>query len=135
MNLLEYFAFADVPPKELAKVADRKKNNGLAYCLREYHEKVYFGLEPLNLEARLGLFHSVRGHVLTADEKLSIKEKLELEGYPLIDGVFDVAARYFVESGCDLDSISKENVQSVVLNKSSKSKSSSAKRLVLTQNV
>jgi len=132
LNLLEYYSFTDLSPRDLATLANGKENTGLAFYLREYHEKVYFGLEPLNLEARLGLFHSIRGHVLTADEKLTIKEKLEEEGYPLIDGVFDMAARYYVEGG--IDSISKENVQSTVLNQVSKSKSATAKKLILTQN-
>ena len=64
------------------------------------------------MDERLTMFHSVKGYELTQDDKLSIYQKLTDEGYPLIDSVFDMAARYYVEFG--IDSISKEQIRNDV---------------------
>lgn len=113
MNLMEYYSFTDLSPKELGKVALSNKRAMLNLALINMHDKCYWQLKPLDMSARLRLFHSIKGRELTADDKLTIRDKLQQEGFPLVDGVYDIAARYYVEGG--VDSISKENIRNAVI--------------------
>ena len=113
INLIEYYSLTDLSPVELGKIALANKRPMLNLALREFDDKCYWLLKPVDMEARLRLFHSIKGRELTADDKLTIKEKLEQEGFPFVDGVYDIAARLYVNSG--VDSISRENIRNSMI--------------------
>jgi len=131
INLLEYYSITDLTPKQLSKEAANIKKHLLNFYLTSFDEKCFFLQRPLDIEARLRLFHSVKGKELTADDKLTIKEKLEQEGFPLFDGVFDLAARYYVESG--VDAITKENIRKTIITSYNNAHSFDGKRIELSE--
>jgi hypothetical protein len=131
INLLEYYALTDLTPKQLSKEASSAKKYALNFYLAEFDEQCFFLQRPLDMDARLRLFHAFKGRELTADDKLTIKEKLEQEGFPLFDGVYDLAARYYVESG--VDSITKENVRRTIITCYNSAHSFDGKRIELSE--
>lgn len=108
-GFIEYYSLTDIPPKELAAIARRQGRKSLSVVLTSFDSDSYYQTREVRMNERLNLFHSVKGYELTQDDKLSIHQKLVSEGYPLIDSIFDMAARYFVEFG--IDSISKEQIK------------------------
>lgn len=115
MNLLEYFCFTDLTPKELGKVARSKKRVGLAICLKEFEDACYWHLRPLEIEKRMKLFFSINDRELTPEDKLTMRDKLAEEGFPLCDGVFDFSARYYIKGGAE--AISKEQIRNNIISK------------------
>lgn len=113
MNLMEYYSVTDLSPKDLGKVALKHGRQTLNIYLREYDDQYYWHMKPLDMQLRMRLFHSVKGRALTAEDKLTIKEKMEQENFPLTDGVFDFAARQYVING--VDSISKEQIRNRII--------------------
>lgn len=109
MNLLEYYSITDITPRELSTIAGNMGRQGLHFVIREYNEINYWLQKPLDLPSRLKLFYSVKGYELTPDDKIAIADKLKEEGFPLLDGIFDLAIRYYCQSG--IESISKEKIR------------------------
>lgn len=108
-GFMEYYSLTDIPPRELAAIARRQGRRSLSVVLTSFDSASYYQTREVKMDERLTMFHSVKGYELTQDDKLSIYQKLIDEGYPLIDSVFDMAARYYVEFG--IDSISKEQIR------------------------
>lgn len=115
MNLIEYFSFTDITPLELSKLAFKQENRKMGLYLLDFSERNYWLLKPLDLSKKLNLYHSIKDYVLTPEDKINIKEKLEQEGYPLLEGVFDQAARSYVTEG--IDSISREKIRDSIIEK------------------
>lgn len=129
-NLLDYYSFTSLKPEELAVVARTDKKPSLALNLITFGETFSWLSREINMNDRLKNFYSIYGHEFTPDEKLTIYEKIREEGYPLIDGVYDVAARMYVMEG--IDAISKEKIREKVVarNTDAKTASSQNKKLV-----
>lgn len=113
INLLEYFAITPYLPSELSRIAFYKKRNGLGATITEFKTKYWTKLLPLDMEARVNCFYSKNGHVFTPEEKYDICGKLMSEGYPILEGVWEQAARVYMEKG--LDGISKSEVSKNLL--------------------
>ena len=112
-TVLEYYALTDVEPLNLKKVALAKNRRSTALKLQIFDEKNLWNYSNVDMNSRLRLEHSIRGRELTIEDKILIKDFIEKEGYPLIDGVFDMVARHYVELG--IESASKENISSKVI--------------------
>lgn len=112
-SLIDYYALSDISPKELAAVARKQKSVSTSVALVAFDNNTYYGSRPVNMAERLTCFHSVKGYELTVDDKMAIYDKLSQEGYPLMTGIYDVAARYYVMYG--IDSISKENIRGKII--------------------
>ena len=62
---------------------------------------------------KLRLMHAAAGHELTADEKLTIYDKIKEEGFPTQEGIYNYAARLFVTQG--VEAISKEEIVLIIV--------------------
>ena len=113
MNLLEYYSVTDITPIELSDYAYRNGSKSTAIVLRTYDERVFWNSRPLNMISRLSLFYSIRGYELTPEDKLAIRDKLEVEGFPLMEGIFDLAARKYVSEG--IEAISKSKIRDEII--------------------
>lgn len=111
-SLLEYYSFTDVCPKDLARIAYKKNRRDLSTALRVFDNKWFGASKKINIKSRLSNGHSIRGVELDALDKIRIYKKLAEEGYPLLDGVYERAAFYYMIYG--IDSLSKENVRNRV---------------------
>lgn len=112
-GLMEYYSLTDLEPNILARMARRNKKASLANSLLKFTEDFYWLRQEINMSEKLRLLHAAGGHELTADEKLSIYDKIKEEGYPTIEGIFNYSARLFVSQG--IDSISKEEIRTRVI--------------------
>lgn len=112
-GLMEYYSLTDLEPNQLSRVARRNKKASLATTLLKFSEDFYWLRQPVKMDEKLKLLHAVAGHELTQDEKLTIHDKLKEEGFPLIEGIFNYAARLFVTQG--IDSISKEQIREKIV--------------------
>lgn len=119
-SLLEYYALTDIRPTDLSKIAYRQKRTGTGLALRIFNDKNFWLSQKLDMSSKLRLKHSVKGRELTPDDKLLIKDTIEQEGYPLIDGVFDMIARHYVEHG--IEYASKENIRNQVISSYNRAK-------------
>lgn len=113
-GLAEYYALTDLEPNQLSRVARRNKKASLANSLLKFADDYYWLRQPVKMDEKLRLLHAVAGHELTQDEKLTIYDKLKEEGFPIMEGIFNYAARLFVTQG--VDSISKEKIREKVVN-------------------
>lgn len=114
-SLLEYYAFTDITPDELAKEAYKEKMRPAATTITKFRDKNFWNSINLNVEETISLYHSINGKELSENDKRIIIETLKDEGYPLLDGIYRVAARNYVNFG--VESILKENVRQRVLGK------------------
>lgn len=112
-SLLEYYALTDIRPTDLSKIAYRQKRTGTGLALRIFNDKNFWLSQKLDMSSKLRLKHSVKGRELTPDDKLLIKDTIEQEGYPLIDGVFDMIARHYVNQG--IESVTKDIISAQVI--------------------
>ena len=112
-GLMEYYSLTDLEPNILARMARRNKKASLANSLLKFTEDFYWLRQEINMSEKLKLLHAAGGHELTADEKLSIYDKIKEEGYPTFEGIFNYSARLFASQG--IDSISKEEIRTRVI--------------------
>ncbi len=114
-SLLEYYSFTNVKPKELIKIAHSKKMRSIALDIAKFNDTNFWNQLDLNVEETIRLYHSINSKELGESDKRLILKTLIDEGYPLLDGIYRIAARYYVNFG--IDSILKENVRTRVLEK------------------
>ena len=112
-SLLEYYSLTDIKPLDLSRIAYQQKRVSVGLALRLFSEKYFWLSRPLDMESRLNLNHSIKGHELTPDDKFLIKNAIEQEEYPLIDGVFDMIARHYVNQG--IESVTKDIISAQVI--------------------
>ncbi len=112
-SLLEYYALTDIDPITLSKIAYKQRRVSIGLTLRVFSDKTFWVSQKLDMSSRLRLTHSIKGRELTPEDKLLIKDIMEEEGYPLMDGVFDMIARHYVEHG--VESVAKENIRNQVI--------------------
>ena len=112
-GLMEYYSLTDLEPSVLARMARRNKKASLANRLSKFIEDFFWLSQEIKMSEKLRLLHAVGGHELTADEKLSIYDKIKEEGYPTFEGIFNYSARLFVSQG--IDSISKEKIRTKII--------------------
>lgn len=112
-GLMEFYSLTDLEAKQVARLARKYKKASLANSVLKFNEDYYWLRQNVNMSEKLRLMHAAAGHELTADEKLTIYEKLQSEGFPNQEGVFNYAARLFVTEG--VDSISKEGIKTRVM--------------------
>lgn len=112
-SLLEYFSLTDIEPRDLTKIANNNKRRNLGNRISAFAENHYFGLCKVDMGKKLRNFHSIHGYELTPDDKLNIEMKLAEEKLPLIEEIYDLAARYYVDKGVDY--ISKEAIRNSVI--------------------
>ncbi len=112
-GLMEYYSLTDLEPNILARMARRNKKASLANSLSKFTEDFFWLRQEINMSEKLRLLHAAGGHELTADEKLSIYDKIKEEGYPTFEGIFNYSARLFVSQG--IDSISKEEIRTKII--------------------
>lgn len=79
INLLEYFSLVDEYPLPLAKLASKNGYKSLAVYLRNYSAQASWSFMNLRIDEKLALYHSINGHELTADDKLTVVDKLQSE--------------------------------------------------------
>lgn len=113
-GLMEYYSLTDLSPIELSKIARKNKKISLCNSLTKFNEDNYWLRQPVKMNEKFTHFHSINGHELTEDEKLTIYEKMQQENYPLLEGIYCYAARVYVNKG--VDAISKEQVREKVKN-------------------
>lgn len=114
-SLLEYYSFTNVKPKELIKIAHSKKMRSIALDIAKFNDTNFWNQLDLNIDETIRLYHSVNSRELDKSDKMLIIRTLIDEGYPLLDGLYRVAARYYVNFG--IDSILKKNIRNRVLEK------------------
>lgn len=114
-SLLEYYAFTDIEPAELAKLTHKNKLGSTAATIVKFRDRNFWNSINLNVEETINLYHSINNKELSKNDKKIIIETLDKEGYPLLDGIYRIAARYYVNFG--VESILKENVRERVLGK------------------
>lgn len=119
-SLLEYYSLTDIKPLDLSRIAYQQKRVSVGLTLRVFSEKYFWLSRPLDMGSRLNLNHSIKGHELTPDDKFLIKNAIEQEEYPLVDGVFDMMARHYVEHG--IEYASKENIRNQVISSYNRAK-------------
>ena len=112
-GLLQYFSLTDIMPIPLSKIALSKGKRSLARFLNKFDDQNYWNLNELDLEKNIRLLHSVRGHVVTQQEKLNVVEKLKEEAFPLLEGTLMEGSRYYVCKG--LAAISKKKKKKELL--------------------
>ena len=112
-GLMEYYSLTDLEPNVLARMARINKKVSLANSLSKFTEDFFWLRKKIKMSEKLRLLHAVGGHELTADEKLSIYDKIKEEGYPTFEGIFNYSARLFVSQG--IDSISKEKIRTKII--------------------
>lgn len=112
-GLMEYYSLTDLEPNVLARMARRNKKASLANSLSKFTEDFFWLRQEIKMSEKLRLLHAAGGHELTADEKLSIYDKIKEEGYPTFEGIFNYSARLFVSQG--IDSISKEKIRTKII--------------------
>lgn len=110
----EYFSLTDLTPNELAEIAVSVKRGRDATRLRAFGEQNLGSLWKSDLQKRINFFHSVDGYELTPDDKMSVFDKLEQEGFPFVEGIVDRAFRYYVREG--IDSISMKDTRENIIN-------------------
>lgn len=108
MNLIEYYSLTDLEPHSLESLAYKENQDELAKQIHRFGMENYWARKAVDMSEKLRLTHSIRGHELTQDEKLTIFEKLLSEGYPIVEGIYNVAARIYVNEG--IDAVSKEKI-------------------------
>lgn len=113
-GLMEYFSLTDIEPNDLAKIASKEKTRGVSVCIRTFSENSYWVLKEIDISSKMHHFHSVKDHEMQPDEKLAVVEKLESEGFPIREGVYNRAVYLYVTRG--IDSISKERIREEVIN-------------------
>lgn len=113
-GVMEYYSLTDISPRELSKIALPKRGKQFTVLLGMFAENNYWHLNKLNVGSKLKLFHSVHDYELTEEDKLTIISKIQEEGYPLVEGIFDKSARLFVTKG--VEAISKEYIRKEILN-------------------
>jgi len=112
-GLMEYYSLTDLDPNELAKLARRHDKVSLSNSLLKFDNAFSWLKLEAPMNERLRLYHAVAGHELTPEDKLTICDKLKSEGYPLMDGIYNYAARIYVTQG--VDAISKEVISDKII--------------------
>ena len=110
---MEYYSLTDLEPNVLARMARRNKKASLANSLLKFTEDYYWLRQNVNMTEKLRLMHAAAGHELTADEKLTIYDKIKEEGFPTQEGIYNYAARLFVTQG--VEAISKEEIRTRIM--------------------
>lgn len=130
-NLIEYYSLTDMKPKELERIAHAQGRNSAVLWLRDFGYRYFWSMQETDVPQRLKLFHAIGEYELTADDKLSIVDKLKEEGYPIYEGIYNSAARIFVHEG--IDAISKEKISKQVTEFYDKTKNFTSKNGMLSE--
>ena len=113
LSLLEYYSLTDIEFKKMARIAYDHQLKSLAAYFRDFANKQYMLFKQLDITEELNSYHSIRGYELTADDKLTVFEKLRQENFPLLSGVYEVAVKYYVAEG--VEGISKEKIRQDII--------------------
>lgn len=108
---LEYYSITDIPPEELSKIAYKSKMTSQGLAILNFCDKHYWNLKEINKEEKIRNLHSFNGVELTADDKLSIIDKLKRENYPLIEGIYGRTAFLYANN----IEFTKESIRQAVL--------------------
>lgn len=108
-DFLQYFSLTDMKPDELRKFASKNGEKALARLLLDYGDNNFWNFKKLDLEQHLRCLHSINGHALTETEKRMVAQKLQEEGFPLLEGTMIDGSRYYMTKG--IDAISKEQIR------------------------
>lgn len=111
-SLLEYYSITDIPPFELSKIAFRSKMNSQGQAIYNFADSNFWNQKDVDIPEKLRCFHSFNGKELTNDDKLTIIDKINEEGYPLIDGIYNRTAFCYANNY----NFAKESIREKVLN-------------------
>ena len=109
LSLLEYYSLTDIEFKNMARIAYDHQLKSLAAYFRNFANEGFILFRPVDMAEKIRSYHSIGGYELTADDKLTIFEKLKQENFPLLLGVYEVAVKYYLAEG--VEGISKERIR------------------------
>lgn len=112
-SLLEYYSITDISPKDLAKIAYKEKMIPQGAAIISFNDLQCWSLKEVDVSTKLKDFHSFNGVELTSDDKLAIVDKINYEGYPLIEGIYDRTAFYYANN----QEFTKESIREKIMNK------------------
>lgn len=112
-GLFEYYSMTDISPKELAKVVRKLGKVSLAANILALESKNTWTSLKCDKARLMNCGQKINGKYFTDEDKLTIIETLEKEGYPLIDSVYYGASRRYGYYG--VDGILKETTRNKLI--------------------
>ena len=111
MNVLEYYAFTDKKPLQLARIAAEYKRPKLIRGLALFNKQICDSSEDvmINLQKISDVGYGNSDRMLNQEELTEIFTLLQNEGYPLTTRLFMLACRRYMANG--IEAITRENVR------------------------